>query len=602
MIKKYWQYLKYLLWLGPILSLMGIGARVVSGNWSPIALGLLIAGMVLIGLWLVFLGSFAPGFWGRRSTQAGTNAFIATLSVVVILALVNFIAVRSGVRVDLTENQLFTLSPLSQKVVENLDQPLKVWVFNPNPDPTDRRLLDNYRQYGSNLEFKFVDPQQELGLARKFNVQTLGEVYLEYGSERQLLQTLSDVERLSEVKLTNGIAKLTSDRTDTVYFLQGHGENPLEPGEGGLSEAVNALQEKNFTVETLNLTQQSEVPQDASVVVIASPKEPLFEAEVRALEAYLSQGGSLLVMVNPDINSGLDSLLADWGVGLDNRIVIDPSGQVAGFGSATSVVNSYGAHPITQDFAGGYSLYPLARPVETIPVEGIKRTPLIITSGEAWAESEPEKQALTFDAKSDSQGPLDLGVALSRQATDSASSSQKTEPKGDNPLKSESPSSESQEEESENPEASPTPADGEEPEEKSEASPTPAEEKDVEGETADKATPEPTPEEDSEASPTPDDEKNTQEKGSESRLVVFGNSNFATDGLFELQLNSDVFLNSVSWLSKEEEEGFSIRPKEQQNRRVNLSQGQAAALGWSALLFVPLLGFSTAGIMWWRRR
>jgi ABC-type uncharacterized transport system involved in gliding motility auxiliary subunit len=306
MIKKYWQYLKYLLWLGPMLSLMGIGARVVSGSWSPLALGLLIAGMVLIGLWLVFLGSFAPGFWGRRSTQVGTNAFIATLSVLVILALINFLAVRSGVRVDLTENQLFTLSPLSQRVVENLDQPLNVWVFNPNPNQADRRLLENYRRYGSNLEFKFVDPQKELGLARKFNVQSLGEVYLEYGSERELLQTLSDIEPLSEIKLTNGIAKLTSDRIDTVYFLQGHGENPLEPGEGGLSQAVNALQEKNFTVETLNLTQQSEVPKDASVVVITSPKEPLFEAEVQTLSAYLSQGGSLLVMLNPDINSGLD--------------------------------------------------------------------------------------------------------------------------------------------------------------------------------------------------------------------------------------------------------------------------------------------------------
>jgi len=596
MIKKNWQYLKYLLWLGPILSLMGIGARVVSDSWSPIALGLLIAGMVLIGLLLLFLGSFAPGFWGRRSTQVGTNAFIATLAVLVILGLINFLAVRSGVRVDLTENQLFTLSPLSQRVVEELDQPLKVWVFNPNPNQADRRLLENYRRYSSNLEYKFIDPQQEPGLARKFDVQTLGEVYLEYGSERKLLQTLSQIEPLSEIKLTNGIAKLTSDRTDTVYFLQGHGENSLEAGEGGLLQAVDALKDKNFTVETLNLTQQSQVPEDASVVVIASPKEPLFEAEIQALENYLSEGGSLLVMLNPDINPGLDSLLADWGVGLDDRIVIDPSGQVTGFGLATSIVNSYGAHPITQDFAGQYSLYPLARSVETIPVEGVERTPLVITNEEAWAESEPENQPLDFNPESDGRGPLNLGVALSRQVKDSASNAEKAEKKDESP----SDSPESKEEESEKPEASPKPTNEEDSEEDSEASSTPTDEEDVEKETADKTEPEPIIDEDLEASTS--DKENTQEKGNEARLVVFGNSDFATNGWFEGQVNSDVFLNSVSWLSNQEEEAFSIRPKEQKSRRLNLTQGQTAALAWSALLFVPLFGFTTAGVMWWQRR
>ncbi|NEP56990.1 MAG: ABC transporter [Symploca sp. SIO2G7] len=561
---------------------MGIGARVVSGNWSSIALGLLIAGMVLMGLLLLFLGSFAPGFWGRRSTQVGTNAFIATLSVLAILGLINFLAVRSGVQVDLTDNQLFTLSPLSQRIVESLEQPLKVVVFNPNPNPADRRLLENYRKYSTNLEFQFVDLQEELELTQKFDVQSVGEVYLEYGSERQLLQTVNEIERLSETRLTNGIARLTNDRTDTVYFLQGHGENPIEPGEGGLLQAVDALKDKNFTVETLNLAQQSEVPQDASVVVIASPKEPLFEAEIQTLETYLSQGGSLLIMLNPDTNPGLDDLLEDWGVGLDSRIVIDPSGQLNGFGLATSIVYNYGAHPITQDFAQQFSLYPLARPVETIPIEGIEITPLVITNEETWAESEPEKPSLDFNPESDSRGPLNLGVALSRQVTDAASTAQKAEPEKDVP-----DSPDSQEEELENPEASPKPTDGEEQEE----------------ETADKPEElEAIIEEDSETSSNTSDEENAQKKDSESRLVVFGNSDFATNGWFEQQLNSDVFLNSVSWLSNQGEETFSIRPKEQKNRRINLSQRQTAALAWSALLFVPLFGFTTAGVIWWQRR
>jgi ABC-type uncharacterized transport system involved in gliding motility auxiliary subunit len=85
-------------------------------------------------------------------------------------------------------------------------------------------------------------------------------------------------------------------------------------------------------------------------------------------------------------------------------------------------------------------------------------------------------------------------------------------------------------------------------------------------------------------------------------LVVFGNSNFATDGWFEQQLNSDVLLNSVSWLGKRDEQALSIRPKEQKNRRLNLTQAQSGVLGWTALAIMPLVGFTAAGLMWWRRR
>lgn len=545
-------YLKYLFWLGPILSLMGITARVVAENWSPISLALLSAGLTIIGLWLLFLGTFAPSFWRSRSTQVGTNAIIATLAMLVILGLINFLGVRYGARVDLTENQLFTLSPLSQQVVKNLQQPVTVWVFDPNPHPTDRELLENYHRYGSNFKFQFVDPQLKPGLAQKFNVQSPGEVYLEYGAQRQLLQTVNDAERLSEIKLTNGIGQLTSDRIDKVYFLQGHGERPLEQVEGGLSQAVSALKEKNFTAQPLNLADRSEVPKDASLVVIAGAKQALFEGEVQALRNYLSSGGSLLVMVDPETNPGLDSLLTDWGVKVDIQIAIDASGQgrSVGLGPATPLVTSYSNHPITKDFGNGFSFYPLARPVEVKAVDGVQETPLVRTSEQSWGESTPEKQPLQFDQQIDRPGPLTLGVALSRKAESSAAS----------PMIETRPTT--------SPEASSTPSPTGQPQ----------------------------------ASPSAVNKENTDKRTSESRLVVYGNSSFATDGWFEQQLNSDVFLNSIGWLSKRDEQTLSIRPKEQKNRRLNLTPLQAGALGWTALVIIPLVGFTTAGMIWWRRR
>jgi ABC-type uncharacterized transport system involved in gliding motility auxiliary subunit len=83
---------------------------------------------------------------------------------------------------------------------------------------------------------------------------------------------------------------------------------------------------------------------------------------------------------------------------------------------------------------------------------------------------------------------------------------------------------------------------------------------------------------------------------------VVGDADFATDGLFEQQLNGDVFLNSAVWLSKQDEQLLSIRPKEAKNRRINLTPQQANILGLTSLLLVPLIGFGTAAILWWQRR
>lgn len=600
-------YFKYLFWLGPILSIMGLSARMVAGQWSPVALGLLIAGLVIIGLWLILLGS-SPGFWGRRSTQAGTNAIIATLAMIIILGLINFLAVRYGQRIDLTENQLFTLSPLSQRVVKTLEQPVKVWMFSPTPNPSDLELLKNYRRYGSKLEYEFVDPQLKPGLAQKFNVKLPGEVHLEYGQDRKLVQTVNEAERLSEIKLTNSIEQLTSDRIDKVYFLQGHGERPLEEVEGGLSQAISALKDKNFTPLPLNLAERSEVPKDASLVVLAGPKRALFEAEVQALNNYLSTGGSLLLMIDPEINAGLDSLLTAWGVKLERQIVIDASGEGrgVGLGPATPLVTTYGNHPITRDFGNNYSLYPVARPIEVTPVQGVTETPLLRTNEQSWAESTPETQPLQFDPKSDRPGPLTLAVALSRKAIPPSAlptpAPQVTASPGVSPSPTNSPKRQAQasptplQQATASPGASPSPTAS--PKGQAQSSPTPT----PQATASPGASPSPSPSPTAQASPSLVNEKPIDKRTSESRLVVIGNSSFSSNGWFEQQLNGDVFLNSVSWLSNRDDQTLSIRPKEQKNRRINLTPMQAGVLGWTGLLIMPLLGLMIAGVMWWRRR
>jgi ABC-type uncharacterized transport system involved in gliding motility auxiliary subunit len=526
------KYTKYLLLVGLFLLFMGLSAMAVIGNWEPISLGIIITGIVAIAIWLVLQGSNdltspAQAFWGRRSTQAGTNAAFAMLAFVVIVGLINFLGTRYNYRLDLTENNLFTLSPASQQLVRNLNQPVKVWIFDQTQSPQDQELLQNYRRQGGNFTFEYVDPNSNPGLAKRFGVKDAGEVYLEAGEKRQFLQRVRETEPLSEQTITNAIQQVISDRTAKVYFLQGHGERSLESTEGGLSEAVQGLKDKNFQVEPLKLAETKEVPKDANLVVISAPQQALFESEVTALKEYQKRGGNLLISVDQKTNiPGLEPILQEWGVGIDDRIIVNASEfQVRGLGPTAALVSSYGNHPITQDFQNRYSFYPSARAIDIVKViENVKSTPLLITSEQSWAESNPDE--IEFNAESDRQGPLIVGMALSR------------------PLET----------------------------------PTP------------------------QRSPTENQENNQDKPNQETRMVVLGNTDFATNGLFSQQINGDVFLNSISWLSQQDDRLLSIRPKEQKNRRLNMTFLQASLLAWLAVIIVPFLGLATAGFLWWRRR
>jgi len=546
---------KLVFWLGPFFLAAGLTVGLISEKWRIIPLLLIIIGLIICGLWVI-VQSQQNKWWQKRSTQSGTNAFVATLSVLIILGLINFLGIRYHLRLDLTDSQLFTLSPQSRELVSNLPETMKVWLFSKEQNIQDRELLDNYHRQSNKFKFEYVDPQLKPGIAEKFGVKDYGEVYLEFQNKRQVVQIISENERLSEVKLTARLQQITSSKTAKIYFLQGHGEHPLSASKGAISQAIQGLIDKNFITSGLNLAEQPQVPDDAAVIVVAGPQKELLTGEITALQNYLNRGGNLLLMIDPNTNPKIDTILKDWGVRLDDRLAIDTSGANLQLGPAAILVTEYGQHPITKDFGKNISVYPLTRPLEIDSVSGIESMALLKTKPypSSWAESDQKSEKLEFNEGKDLKGPLTLGVALTRKLSNQTSPT---------PIPTNSPT--------------PIPTN----------SPTPI--------PTNSPTPIPT------NSPTPIP-TNSPAKAKESRLVVFGNSNFAVDGLFGQQLNGDVFLNSVSWLSQQDQQLLSIRPKEPKNRRIIISTFQANLLTISALFLLPLIGLVTGFIIWWKRR
>jgi ABC-type uncharacterized transport system involved in gliding motility auxiliary subunit len=87
----------------------------------------------------------------------------------------------------------------------------------------------------------------------------------------------------------------------------------------------------------------------------------------------------------------------------------------------------------------------------------------------------------------------------------------------------------------------------------------------------------------------------------ETRVAVIGDSDFVANSGLGIQGNRDLYLNTIGWLSQQENL-ISIRPKEPDDRRITLTATQQANIQWLSLLIIPGLIFGSGVYTWWRRR
>lgn len=408
--------------LAPLGFIVMVGSAALERAGKPLpgkADYWLVAGAVLMLAHLVLRFDRILARVGRRQMKHGANTAVLVLAVAGILGVVNWLAVRSGKRWDLTKNQRFSLSDQTKKVLSGLKEDVRLLYFQRKAElPAAQDRLKEFQATASRLKIDYVDPVADPARAREYEITMVPTLVFERGSKRE--KATGD----SEQDVVNALIKVTRDTKKTICFAEGEGERDIDDGsDRGYTAAKGALSRSQYEVKKVLLMREGKVPETCTVLVVSGPEKDLLPVAVDAIRAHVKGGGKALVMVEPELKEpypNLVGLLKEWNVDAGKDVVVDisPMGQLFGTGPLTPLAARYPFHEITKDFRVATAFH-TARTLTagTAAATGVSAQTLVETSEASWAESDLTlKEPVKMNEGADRAGPVALGVVVTVQA------------------------------------------------------------------------------------------------------------------------------------------------------------------------------------------
>ena len=335
-----------------------------------------------------------------------------------LLATVAWTSNRYVFKIDLSANQRNSLSTPTEQLLASLDSPLKITLFASPSNQTREALealFERYRHSQSRISFQTLNPDLHPDLVRDHDIRFDGEVLLQYQQRSEKLS------QITESSVTNAIQRLLRQGERWIVFIEGHGErNPYREANHDYSLFATQMASKGYTIENLNITQTSSIPDNTDVLVLASPKVPLLPGEITLLRTYIRQGGNFLWLADPEqAIDGIGLLADELGIEFLPGIVVDPNSQLMGLDRVDfAIVGAYPRHPVTQNLSS-LSLFPESQALAFHADDQWQSQDFLRSDQRSWNETGKMRGEIFIGDDDDEQaGPLSLGITLTRDRPD----------------------------------------------------------------------------------------------------------------------------------------------------------------------------------------
>lgn len=375
-------------------------------------------------------------FLNSRSLKYGSNAVILVVAVIAIAILVNVLVGMADLKLDLTSNKLFSLSDVTVKELANLKQDVQIiGLFDDGKisggsefkQVTD--LLDLYAK-NPRIKVEYIDPDRNPTIINKLDPDDT----LDLGSGDFIVKSvvngnekkkkleyydLFDVQyyqytletystgSTAEQGFTGAIKYVTSERTPVVYFTEGHNEIDVDYQ---YTYVKSYLEKNNYVVKKLNLISVDKIPEDAEMVIVASPKNDIAFTEKEALDTYFYNGGKAIFMfdylANDPSFDQFNELFGKYNIALNyDKVKENDENRRLSGDPNTIVLDVYRSDVIPDNFR---TLLSNSRSISILKnvKEYITTTSLMRTSDNAVGEM------VSSSRGDDLKGPLDIAAAV----------------------------------------------------------------------------------------------------------------------------------------------------------------------------------------------
>jgi len=234
-------------------------------------------------------------------------------------------------KVDLAYFRTTRPGESTRKIVRSLDTPITVALFFPNGNEV-REEIDSYfkdlARESSQLKVENYDRDIDPAKAKELGASANGAVVFQRGGRKEQL--------MFQLQLENARAALkTLDRevqqrllqvvkpNRITYLTQGHGERTASAlgdtdKRPGVRDLRSALQDQGHEVRDLGPADglATDVPKEATLVMIIGPTKPFLPEEIASLQRFLDRGGRMFLALDPDGGVDMHELLDPTGIKL----------------------------------------------------------------------------------------------------------------------------------------------------------------------------------------------------------------------------------------------------------------------------------------------
>ena len=306
-----------------------MGTRAVPDTFELKALLALWLILVVLGLaagtgveWTFRQSGQGPLAESHRVAKGGASWLVVGM-LLVILACVNWAAVSRDKSWDWSYLKVTSPSDATMQMVGTLTSDLKIGLFYP-PGNEVRQYVEQYFGHISSREGKIKvswhDKDMDPSVAEAFKVSRNGQIVFDLDGKQERIDTglklagARGTLRKLDAEFQKVFLALTAARK-TAYFTRGHGELSWLTAQGE-DERANALRSLrviegdlrnlNYGLRLFGVSEGSarEIPDDASLIVIAGPTEPFLQEEVDVLKSWLNRGGKLMVLLDLETSQG----------------------------------------------------------------------------------------------------------------------------------------------------------------------------------------------------------------------------------------------------------------------------------------------------------